>query len=147
MYGYIPLCSFYGGQYRQYKIRLLMLSSDVETNPGPGKGYHYDEETVTDDNTRRILQAIADTKEEVKSVKRSVQGVQQELENIKEELKIIKSKVDCLEYSHEVIASDVASVSLQDEVKEERLNEIERQLNSIENEKLKPFLRVFGLGE
>lgn len=135
MRGDIPSCSSYGEYFGYYSKRLLTLSADIEMNPGP------------DENTRLILQAIAETKDEVKGVKYQVDCVQRELGSLREEIASIKSKVDCLEYGQEVLANDVASLSLADDLKEERLTNIEIQLNLIEAERLKPSLRIFGLEE
>ena len=68
------VCKF-GGPYASFAQRLIMLSSDVEMNPGPTND-------VSHENTERILAAISKTSEEIKEVKCAVQSVQQEIYNV-----------------------------------------------------------------
>jgi hypothetical protein len=144
MHGDVSSCIPYG-YFKYYPKRLLILSSDIETNPGPGPGTKSGHRP--DENTRLILNAIEETKEEVKYVKNQVDCVKNEIGCLREEIVSIKSKVESLEYGQEVIANDVASLSIADDQKEERLTNLELQLNFMESERLKSSLRIFGLGE
>ncbi|KAH3738562.1 hypothetical protein DPMN_045200 [Dreissena polymorpha] len=80
----IPSCISYGSNSEYYFKRLLTLSADVETNPGPAPS--------PDENTQLILQAIAETKNEIKGVRNQVNCVQKELGYLTEKLVALKSK-------------------------------------------------------
>lgn len=67
-------------------------------NPGPSPS----QGPSPDENTRLILQAIAENKDEVKGVKYQVDCVQRELGILREEIAFIKSKVDGLKYGQEI---------------------------------------------
>lgn len=150
------ICSNYGGLYDSFSKRILMLSSDVEFNPGP------------ESDTERILKAIMETKSEVTEVKSQVINVTSELQSLKTEMSVIhakvnevqssqrrfevrlhevESKAEMLSYDNEVILDDVAGLSRRDEENQLRLDLIEQQLNIIESDRLKCSLRIFGLDE
>ncbi|KAH3793860.1 hypothetical protein DPMN_147382 [Dreissena polymorpha] len=139
MRGDIPPCISYGSDSAYYFKRVLTLSADVETNPGP--------DPSSDENTQLIYQAIAETKNKKKCVREQVNFVQKELGSLREEIVAKKSKVDSLEHRQEILNSDVAALSLDDDRKEERLANMEIQFNSMELEGLKPSLRIFCLDE
>ncbi|KAH3773009.1 hypothetical protein DPMN_174357 [Dreissena polymorpha] len=93
-------------------------------NPGP--------DPSSDENTQLIIQAIAETKNEIKGVRQQVNCVQKELGYLREEIVAIKSKVDYLEHRQEILNSDVAALSIADDKKEERLENMEIQFNLME---------------
>ena len=93
------------------------------------------------------MYAIADTKAEVKSVKDQVVFVQREIGSMKNEIKSVKTKLDTLEHGQDILNTDVAALSLANEINDERLSDIETQLNIIESERLKSSMRIFGVDE
>lgn len=155
----ITLCDShdtYGALYATFSSRVLLLSADVELNPGP-----------TED-TKMILQALEKNTAELTSIKKEVLGVRSELVCLKSELNTVKSKVinieqkqsefqvniddiekrlSDMEYHNDVLSSDISALSLQEDSHFDRFERIETRLNNFESEKLKCSLRVFGLDE
>lgn len=149
------------GLYSSYFQRQLMLSADVELNPGPGS-------QITDDNTRIILEAINETKNGICDLKAEMKSARADLSNLKTEMNSINCKLRSLEnmygkletrvkkmeksseelqFQQEVLENDMSCLSIRDEIKDKRLTNIERQLDIIESARLKCSLRIFGLEE
>lgn len=150
------ICSVHEYMYAAYSCRLLLLSADIELNPGP-----------TED-TKLLLDAIQDVKNEIVSVKGDVKSVKTELQSIKTEMSVLRnnisqmeqdqtkiwesisnidSRVTDIEYMNEVLHDDVANLSLHDELVCDSIERIEQQLYISKSERLKDSLRIFGLEE
>lgn len=148
--------------YKTYHTRLLMLSSDVELNPGP-----------TD--TERILAGINEIKEDVGSLKNEVLGIKSSITKIQTELTCMKGdvktlntkvskieqtqtqlksditklnqKVDQLDYSNEMMNTDMAYLSQNDERKMEQIEHMEKLIDIIDGDRVKSSMRIFGIDE
>ena len=152
-------CTRYGGQYLSLSRRMLLLSGDVEMNPGP-------------EDTQVILDAINRSNEkvaaEIGAVRRDIGGIKDDLRGIKMELSAVRSnmaqvenrqagmeyklrevdqRIVRLEHHAEVVVGDMEATSINNEVFSEKLEKLERQMNLLESEKIKCNLRVFGLEE
>lgn len=146
--------------YVSYSQRLLMLSMDIEENPGPT-----DTEQVLaaiselSSTNVNIMEQLVDLKSEIGSVKSVVDSVNSELSHIKNAVKVVEGKQLNLEtkfnaleaenvnlqYMSEVINSDIASFSLNLESHDSRLERLEQQLDYFESVAKKNNLRIFGL--
>lgn len=151
----------YGQLYSGYTQRILILSADVETNPGPGNA-------APDENTQLILNAIKDAKDGISELRAEVKGVKTDISSLKANVLSMQLKLSKVEsmyedigkrfqamegafgemrFEHEVLQNDMSCLSMRDEKQEERLNAIEVQLDITESERLKGKLRIFGLEE
>ena len=93
--------------------RLLMLSADVETNPGP----------VTD--TELLLQEIRSSKFELL----------EELKSVKSDIKLIKDEVAEIKLDNTVTKSNVAKLQSKQSDFETKLKDMEKELERVKQEK------------
>jgi len=153
---YVDLCDVYSNQYARLVTTRLLLSSDVELNPGPSE------------DTLMILNAIEKTNDELASIKSEVASVRNEVRGLKDNIDNINTKLNDVEYSQKklgediddikarvseieyctaVINDDLSALSIQDEVNSDRLSKLEAYINKAESDKVKCSLRIFGLSE
>ncbi|MEW8547341.1 MAG: hypothetical protein AB2693_27855 [Candidatus Thiodiazotropha sp.] len=99
-------------QYNAYSQRLLILSSDVELNPGP----------LTDKD--EILQAIRASKDDVLG----------ELRTVQQDIRSIRAEVSVMKQDQTKLKSDVSDVQRIQSDLEIRITEAEREVNSLKQE-------------
>lgn len=154
-------CPMYGSQYSTYLHRQIILSGDVELNPGP-KGQ------MSDDNFEKLLRAIQQNNDEIRNVQTEVKGVRGEMSLLRNEITRVQDSVKKVELvqnnmalrldkleetiehvkcDHDIVTNDLASLSMHHDEYESRLSTIEQHLNSLESDKLRNSLRIFGLEE
>ncbi|XP_045215621.2 uncharacterized protein LOC123565929 [Mercenaria mercenaria] len=146
--------------YNIYSQRLLLLSSDVELNPGPTAETQQSLDAISSSNMiisphieqvkHEILAVRADmaeVKNEVAYIKSKVSGVELEQRNMKCKLQEIDSQMDTLTYKSEIVDGDVRELAINFEMKLEQIDDIQRQMHYLDKENRKNNLRVFGLNE
>jgi hypothetical protein len=141
-------------------LRLLLLSGDVEENPGP----------VSDDSETRILSAISaleyrfieqfnifqaeltEVTSEVKSIKREVANLRNESAQLNKAQSQLQSDVNAtrsdVEYIHglqETLQLDVDTIGYENDCNKEKINKLEEKIEFLERDKIKGNIRVFGL--
>lgn len=142
--------------YMVYMQRLLLLSSDVELNPGPSN------------DTQQILDAIKESNRKIEQVKDEVMAIRSDIAEVKNqvfEIKIkigsietrqnetdskvqeVESKMDTVTYKYELLESDVESLAYNYEKKCEDFDRLEKQVYYLDRENRKKNLRIFGLPE
>jgi len=149
-----------GLSFSTVQPKLLLLSGDIETNPGPTS------------DTQLILGAINDCKAELSSeiiaLRQDVSVIQQDLKNVKSEvhslkgkidtvesqqrrcverIKTIDKKIDAVEYDKQVIQGDIQEIGFSLERESGRMEYLEQQMIMMDAESVKDSLRVFGLSE
>jgi hypothetical protein len=142
-----------GGMYITYYSRLLMLSSDVELNPGPG----------TSEDTQLILNAIQEVKTDLKivskdiveikselsclkydiyTIRKQVGGIEKRQDHFDSKLEIFDEKLNALQYEYDTVNNDLKELSLHDDINCEHWNWMEKQITIMESERIKNFLRI-----
>lgn len=147
-------------QYNTYSQRLLILSSDVELNPGP----------LTDKD--EILQAIRASKDDVLGELRTVQ---QDIRSIRAEVKAMKTDqtklksdvsdvqriqsdleiritdaeyaVNSLKHENETLRLDIEYLSEQLDFKSSIIDNLDKDVEKLERYSRRDTIRVFGLVE
>ena len=154
-------------QYSSYHQRLLLLSADVELNPGP----------LTD--KEEILEAISASREDVlremKSVKDDIKSIKQEVAGIRTEQKRVKSDISDihkiqhdmevriatletdvkslkrsnkrLEDENEILHLDVDEISEELDKKTAIIENLDKDVDRLEAYSRRDTIRVFGLPE
>lgn len=147
--------------YLGFHQRLLVLSADIESNPGP-----VSETEIT------IIEAIKASEErvlgEIRGVKLEINNVKQELAAVKGEcvqtkldvnelkkiqrsmvsdIKQVQTDVKCLEGHSETMQLDIDELNDMFQSKNELLNTLELNVENLERESRKGIMRVFGLPE
>lgn len=149
--------------YGSYYNRLLMLSSDVEQNPGPTKDTEMIMDALRDIRSdvgaikhemSGVKGCIAELKIELRSIKTDIESLSNKIESVEKAQKATKTsltkleaKVGELEYNCELMNNDMACLSYHDEARISKMTAFESQLSIIENERLKASLRIFGVEE
>lgn len=152
-----------GGAQYTYKgltQRLLMLSADIETNPGP--------ETDMEIILREIRSSKTELLEELKSVKSDIKFIKDEvaeikldntvtktnvtklqskqtefetkLKNMQKELDLVKSEKETLQLDVDALADELYS-------KSESINKLDNDIDQLEAYSRRDTVRVFGLPE
>ena len=150
----------YGALYGSYWRDVLLLSGDIETNPGPSS------------DTEAILHAINESNVAIKTdlgiLKQNVTDIKSDLSEMKTELNTVKHKVVKVESNQKVLNCkisdleqrmnsaeierdntrvDMSSISMHLDREYDRLEMIEQKLLMMESENVKCSLRIFGLQE
>lgn len=162
--GTIPsTCPVNGVQYLTFSMRILLLSADVELNPGP-----------TED-TEMILRALSDIKTQVSDMSQDMSAIRSDVKQVKAELKAMKTdinllrtnmssieeaqketiskmssmevKVVNLEHYYETMNNDIGALSFDSENQINRIEAMEKQIEMLEADRLKDSLRLFGIDE
>jgi len=139
---------------------LLLLSGDIEQNPGPT--------TDTDMILGAIHQSKLELTSEINALRHDVSEIKYDLQNVKVEVCSLKTKVESLEnqqnrcanhmqvLSHKVgavesdnvtIQGDIQTIASQLENESGRVDYLERALIMMESNTVKDTLRIFGLKE
>lgn len=164
LFGTTPGLCNQGIQYSRFSQRLLMLSADIEQNPGPTAGPTADTriilDAITESNNKmfaeigtvkhevlNIKSEIHCLKDDLNSVKQSVKSVTTKQADIEGRLRLIEETVDHIKFENSTIQSDLENFSFWRDTEYDRLQVIEDQINRIETDKVRSNLRVFGLPE
>lgn len=139
---------------------LLILSADVETNPGPIS----DKEAIL----REIRSSKMDLLEEMKSVKQDIQFIKEEVAAVKSDNLIIKSnmahvqhkqsefdkkltdlqkEIDSVKRENETLQLDVDHLADQLDRKSEIIDSLDKDVDQLESYSRRDTVRVFGLQE
>lgn len=153
-------CPINGLLYKSYMTRLLLLSSDVELNPGPTPDTEQILKAIEHGNhetARQILEVkenIQELKSDITTMKHDIGAIKSKLHNVEakqmrmeSDLRTIGGKIDQIEYKTEIIESDVSHLSLNDEIREESVAMLNRQVHFLEKESKRCNLRIFGVPE
>lgn len=146
--------------YMNLAQRLLILSADIETNPGPIS----DKEAIL----REIRTSKMDLLEEMKSVKEDIQFIKQEVAAVKTDNVIIKSnmsqvqhkqsefdkkltdlqnEIDSVKRENETLQLDVDDLANQLDRKTEIIDSLDKDIDQLESYSRRDTVRVFGLRE
>lgn len=154
-------------QYSCFSQRLLILSSDIELNPGPLSD--------KDEILREIRASKADLIEEIKTVKHDIRSINKEVANMKRDQVQIKTDVSdihliqsnlevritdleqdvdtlkqdkkTLQDDKETLQLDIEYLSDQLDRKTEIINNLDKDVEHLEAYSRRDTLRVFGLPE
>ena len=157
----LPWCNSMNTLYPYFNQRILLLSSDVETNPGP-----------ISDCKDEILAAIASVKTdlltEIRFVKSHINCIKEEICTIKQNQVTFKQDINTLQNNQKSIDNDVTGLKrcvrdleqkkellmndidwLNDELckKGERMDSIEKHIDQLEAYSRRENTRVFGIPE
>jgi len=150
----------YGSVYESLATNALMLSGDIETNPGPVNDTDMILKAISDSN-KQLNDQISGLRHDITEVKGDLRGMKTELNQVSSKMKVIErdqkvlndnmfgvhKRVETLEYQHEMASSDINGMSMHLECELEKMEIIEQQLLYAEAEKCKCGMRIFGLAE
>lgn len=147
-------------QYNTYSQRLLILSSDVELNPGP----------LTDKD--EILQAIKSSKDDVlgelRTVQQDIRSIRAEVSAMKKDQTMLRSdvsdvqriqsdleiritdveqEVKGLKHDNETLRLDIDYLSDQLDFKSSIIDNLDKDVEKLERYSRRDTIRVFGLAE
>ena len=157
----LPWCCSIHTLYPYFKERILLLSSDVETNPGP-----------LSDDKNEILEAISSCKTdlltEIRFVKTDINCIKEEISTIKQnqvsfkhDINMIKTKqsstdknitdlkqcVRDLEDQKELLWNDIDWLNDELSKKGDRMDNIEKNIDRLEAYSRRENTRIFGIPE
>lgn len=146
--------------YIAYCSRLLMLSSDVELNPGPTEETEMILRAITE-STHRTTMDLNEVKEELKSMRNDLAGVKSNISSIKSKLKTVEDisnkndhRLCKLEediannwHNEEVLQSDIDAIDTKVEAQRDYIETLENKIDRLEAEQRKNNARIFGVNE
>lgn len=152
--------NIHGHIYLCFSQRILLLSSDVELNPGPSDDTQMILNAIQESNRKfsselgavkneiqNVRLDITSVKSEICSVKQMIQSVETKQLQLDEKVKNLEDKFVEMQAQSESLQNAVAQMSYFEECENDRLDVIEQQVYNLEAENLKCSLRVFGLQE
>jgi len=153
---YADLCDMCSNQYASLVTTRLLLSSDIELNPGPSEDTLMILNAIekTNDNLAGIKTEVASVRNEVRGLKENIDNINTKLNDVEhsqkklgEDIENIKARVSEIEYCTVDNNDDLSALSIHDEVNRDRLSKLEAYINRSESDKVKCSLRIFGLPE
>lgn len=148
--------------YVSYQTRILLLSMDIETNPGP----------INPDDKTEILDAIKsyseNLREDIHSVKQDVLKIQDEMKNVwticndvkdrvekidskqkqfESQLRDIHKEIEDIRQEKDMIQLDIDAVQENCDQGVRNIKHIEDTIDGIERNYIKSNMRIFGLHE
>lgn len=159
--GSISDMDVYITNYASIKTRLIMLSSDVEQNPGPLSA---SEQTLLDAiqaSEQRVLGEIKEVKSEITCIKteiseikgeclrnkQEISGIKQSQKETDKHVKTLNQEIINMRGEKEVIQLDIDHLNEVFETKLVMLDELEDDVDKLEKETRKSTMRIFGLQE
>ena len=149
--------------YANYIQQRLILSKDVETNPGPQMDQNDKDDimnaifTNSESLKREIQNVRSDTvqiKSDVESVKAICAEVKQRVDNlegkhqrVEENVRELVTDVQNLKYEKETMVTDIDALQETLERQRDKIDILESAVEKLEREKLKCSMRIFGLFE
>ena len=146
--------------YSSYFVRILLLSMDVETNPGPldtaDKNEILDAIKASGDGLKLEMQYIKHDIENIKDDMKSVWNMCKEMNTrvdnihkkqnqIETHLSSIESEVDNIKMDKEMLQLDVDAVHQNCNENTDRISNIEMTVERIERKAIRANLRIFNL--
>lgn len=155
---YTDACHLRPGYYSSFYSRLLLLSADVELNPGPVSDTELILKAIEESNNK-MANDIRGLKDDIAGLKTDISGVKTELKSVSEkvakiderqktvetDVKTIQSQISDIEYNAGIMHADVGALSVNDERRDDQIDKILNQLNGVDREMRKCNLRIFGI--
>ena len=153
--------NLYVEEYAGFRERMLVLSADVETNPGPLSESEQTLLNAIQASETRVLAEINDVKTNIDVMKNDFSEVKSECLKIKSDIDVVKSaqaktdkQVKSLKTSMnniqgvtETLQLDIDQMHENFETKVDLLADIEDELDRLDRENRKATMRIFGLPE
>ena len=147
--------------YSRFQVRQLILSSDIETNPGPLSDSESAILTAIKESEARELDEIRDVKSKINDVKQELAEVKSECVKTKQDInglksmqltmdsdiKTLQSDVKYFDENRHTMQLDIDDLNERFESKLELLDDLARNVEHLERESRKSTMRVFGLPE
>lgn len=99
------------------------------------------------EHIKGVRDEVLSVKSEMVSIRATVDKIESTQNHMKGRLDELEERIGNTQYDHDVLVSDIGSMSMHHEQHEECLDSIEQQLNIIESNRLKNVMRIFGLPE
>lgn len=147
--------------YTSYYARLLMLSADIESNPGP---LSENEQIILDAikaSENRVLSELQEVKGDIKTMKSEIRYVKNECIKTKEEVEIVKQKQFGYEKQLKSVQKNINHIQSENETMQldidqlhdnfgehlSLMTDLEDKIDRLERESRKSTMRIFGLTE
>ena len=144
----------YASYYARLYECLLLLSSNIETNPGPLSESEQTLLNAIKSSEARVLAEISDVKTESSTIKTEIPEVKSECSKTKTDLEKVKQtqtemvKVKARDKRlKETVQLDIDQLHEEFENKLDMITDIDDELDRLERENRKSTMRIFGLAE